>query len=146
MLESVRNQYWRGESTFLHFSFMKTWDVHFINKSSAILFTKISWKKNREKLAPLLNIDSLYFSAWFSGIIHPHQYDEMQHFMLDKIFFVINQFKSRIKVKNTASIHNSFTFHQELFSALLIDHFLIFLWIFLEISCFLMSSGSHCQI
>ena len=50
----------------------------------------------------------------------------MQHFMLDKNFFFINWFQSRIKVKNTAFIHNSFTFHQGLFSALLIDNFLIF--------------------
>ena len=78
------DQYSGGEPTFLNLSFMKTWDVHFINNSSVILFTKFSYKKNREKLAPLLNIDSLSFSALLLGNIHPHQQYEMQHFISDR--------------------------------------------------------------
>ena len=47
-------------------------------------------------------------------------YDENVVIKRETIFFGENQFESRIKKKDAASIHNTFTFHQELLSALLI--------------------------
>ena len=83
-------------------------------------------KEKSKNWAPLLNIDSLWFSSWFSSSIYSCQTMSDVFLKSILILFNINQFEKWNEEKSTVFMHNSFTFHKEPLSRVSIGKFLDF--------------------